>query len=182
MQTGANIMGQPKVTSTRPLEKGAIIESLCPEAPANNDKHDTGKKYQGVSSKSTWHHLFGFTTRRHAPILTFAVIAAVLVAATKTLYAILLGRIMDIVSPLGAGAISGNTAMEGVKIWCLVLTGVGVAIWASNWALMALWIIFGEVVAKSVRESLFTSLLSKEMAWFDRQEEGVSSVLSTIHM
>ncbi|ROW14145.1 hypothetical protein VPNG_04344 [Cytospora leucostoma] len=175
-------MGQPKVTSTQSLEKGAIIESLRPEAPANNDKHDTEKKYHSVSSKSTWRHLFGFTTRRHAPIFSFAVIAALLVAATKTLYAILLGRIMDIVSPLGAGVISGNTAMEGVKRWCLILAGVGVAIWAFNWALMALWIIFGEVIAKSVRESLFTSLLSKEMAWFDRQEEGVSSVLSSIHI
>lgn len=89
---------------------------------------------------------------------------------------------MDIVSPLGAGTISGTKAMEGVKLWCVVLTGVGVAIWAFNSALMAFWVIVGELVAKSARENLFSNLLSKEMAWFDKREEGISSALSSMQM
>ncbi|KUI55810.1 Alpha-factor-transporting ATPase [Cytospora mali] len=170
-------MDQPQVIPNQAPEKGPGSE------PSPQDiEHDYDDNPRNSPSTSTWRHLFVFTERRHAAFLGFAVIAAVLVAATKTLYAILLGKIMDIVSPLGAGTISGTTAMGGVRIWCLVLTGVGVAIWAFNSALMALWVIFGELAAKSARESLFSNLLSKEMAWFDRQQEGVSSSFSSMQI
>lgn len=173
-------MGQPQVVPIQALEKEGSSEPSKSEALSQKGEHNDDKKSQGAAIKSKWRHLFVFTERRHALFLSFAILSALLVAATKTLYAILLGKIMDIVSPLGAGTISGKTAMEGVRMWCLVLTGVGVAIWAFNSALMALWIIFGELIAKSARESLFSNLLSKEMAWFDSQEEGVSSALSSM--
>lgn len=177
-------MAQSQETPIQTFEKGAGASSEASRSDASPQKseHDFDKEAHNAPSKSTWRHLFVFTERRYATILGFAIIAAVLVAATKTLYAILLGQIMDLVTPLGAGTISSTTAMEGVRMWCLVLTGVGVAIWAFNSALMALWVISGELSAKSARESLFSSLLSKEMAWFDRQEEGVSSALSRMQM
>lgn len=177
-----NTMAQPQVIRIQTIEEGAVSEPSNSYAPPQKSEHYTDNTLQNAPSKSTWRHLFVFTERRHAAILGFAVIAAVLVAATKTLYAIFLGKIIDLVSPLGAGTISGTRAMEGVRMWCLVLTGLGVAIWAFNSALMALWVIFGELAAKSAREGLFSNLLSKEMAWFDRQEEGVSSALSSMQM
>lgn len=173
-------MAQPQVTAIQTIEKSAGSEVSQSDASLQKSEHEN--EPQNGPSKSTWRHLFIFTDRRHAAILGFAIVSAVLVAATKTLYAILLGKIMDLVSPLGAGTISGTKAMEGVRMWCLVLTGVGVAIWAFNSALMALWVIFGELSAKSARDGLFSNLLSKEMAWFDRQEEGVSSALSSMQM
>ncbi|ROV91497.1 hypothetical protein VMCG_09450 [Cytospora schulzeri] len=174
-------MAQPQVTPIQTPEKDVGSEPSRSDASPQESVHND-KESRNSSSKSAWRHLFVFTERRHAAILGFAIIAAVLVAATKTLYAILLGKIMDLVSPLGAGTISGTTAMEGVRMWCLVLTGVGVAIWVFNSALMALWVIFGELSAKSARESLFSNLLSKEMTWFDMQEEGVSSALSSMQI
>ncbi|ROV95924.1 hypothetical protein VSDG_05129 [Cytospora chrysosperma] len=177
-------MAQSQETPIQAFEKGAGAHSEPSRSDSSpqQSEHDFDKTPINAPSKSTWRHLFVFTERRHATILGFAIVAAVLVAATKTLYAILLGKIMDLVSPLGAGTISGTTAMEGVRMWCLVLTGVGVAIWAFNSALMTLWVIFGELSAKSARESLFSNLLSKEMAWFDRQEEGVSSALASMQI
>lgn len=133
---------------------------------------------QTSAGGATWKHLFVFTKRRQARLLGLAIVASMLVAGVKTVFAVLIGRIMDIVSPLGAGSIDGSTAMAGVTIWCVVLAGLGLASWAFNSALMALWVVFGELVAKSARKSVFEHLLYREMAWFDGHHEGLSSALS----
>ncbi|KAI3390970.1 hypothetical protein diail_8305, partial [Diaporthe ilicicola] len=160
------------------LRKGATATPPSPGAarPSDNDsKQETpGERAAGA----TWKHLFVFTQRRQAGFLSLAIVASLLVAAVKTVFAILLGKIMDFVSPLGAGSIDGSTAMAGVTTWCVVLTGIGVASWAFSSALMALWIIFGELVAETARKCVFEHLMEKEMAWFDGQDEGLSSALS----
>lgn len=135
---------------------------------------------QTSAGSATWKHLFVFTKRRQARLLGFAIVASMLVAAVKTVFAVLLGRIMDIVSPLGAGSINGSTAMAGVTFWCVVLAGLGLASWAFNSALLALWVAFGEMVAKTARQSVFQHLLCSEMTWFDGHQEGLSSALSGI--
>lgn len=68
--------------------------------------------------------------------------------------------------------------MAGLTIWCVVLAGLGLASWIFNSVLMALWVIFGELVAKTARKSVFENLLYREMAWFDGHLEGLSSALS----
>jgi ATP-binding cassette subfamily B (MDR/TAP) protein 1 len=127
---------------------------------------------------ATWKHLFVFTQRHQAGFLSLAIVASLLVAAVKTVFAVLIGKIMDIVSPVGAGSIDGGTAMAGLTIWSVVLAGLGLASWAFNSALLALWIVFGELVAKTARKSVFEHLLDREMAWFDGHHEGLSSALS----
>lgn len=205
VDSAADMMAQPQAIPTEALEKGASVKLSHSEAlpqkktdydsdnNSNNnndadadadagDNSNGNSKQHGSPSRSSWRHLFVFTQRRHAVFLSSAVITALLVAVTKTVYSILLGKIIDIVSPLGAGSVSAEAAMGGVRKWCLVLVGVGVAVWAFNSAFMALWIIFGELEARSARETLFSNLLYKEMAWFDSQEEGVSSALSRMQM
>lgn len=127
---------------------------------------------------ATWKHLFVFTRRRQSRLLGLAIVASLLVAAVKTVFAVLIGRIMDIVSPLGAGSIDRGTAMAGVKMWCVVLAGLGLASWAFNSALMVLWVAFGELVARTARKCVFERLLHREMDWFDGHHEGLSSALS----
>lgn len=133
-----------------------------------------------MGSKASWIHLFAFVNRHNAGLLASAVAAAMAVAGAKTFYAIVLGKIFDIVSRFGAGKIDGDDTLAGVTTWCVVLTAVGAAIWLANAGFMALWVIFGEVCAKSARETLFTALLRKDMSWFDSQGDGLSSMLVRI--
>lgn len=130
-----------------------------------------------TATKSRWRHLFVFANRQHTSTLVSATAAAVIAAGAKTFYAIILGKIFDLVSGFGAGSLSGAKAMSGVSTWCIVLTAMGVAIWIAESAFLALWIIFGELMAKSVRDNLFGALLKKEMAWFDAQVDGMGSLL-----
>ncbi|KAK2596828.1 hypothetical protein N8I77_012720 [Diaporthe amygdali] len=171
-------MGSREEIRLRRLGVEATVPHASPGALPNSGRGRYPDRCQDRAAAATWKHLFVFTKSRQAGFLSLAVVASLLVAAVKTVFAILLGRIMDIVSPLGAGRINGSTAMGGVTIWCVVLTGIGVASWAFNSALMALWIIFGELVAKTARHDVFEHLLDKEMAWFDAHDEGLSSALS----
>lgn len=142
---------------------------------SNSKRPDDALKSDGGA---TWRHLFVFAQRGQAGFLSLAIVASLLVAAVKTVFAVLIGRIMDIVSPLGAGSMNAGTAMAGLTVWCVVLAGLGLAAWAFNSALLALWIIFGELVAKTARNCIFERLLDREMAWFDGHHEGLSSALS----
>ena len=133
-----------------------------------------------ANPKPSWSHLFVFINRRHAGLVVPAITAAMAVAGAKTFYAIVLGKIFDIVSGFGAGRLNGDETLAGVGKWCVVLTAVGGGIWVANTAFMALWVIFGEVCAKSARDTLFAALLRKDMAWFDAQGDGLSSMLVRI--
>lgn len=148
----------------------------------SRDDNTKKNKRQAVRTSSTWRHLFAFTKRQHTFSLALAVLAAACAAGAKTSYAIFLGKVMDVVTPLGAGTSSKDSAMASVSFWCAILTAVGAAAWVFNSAFMAAWVIFGELVTKNARDTLFTNLLYKDMAWFDGQDEGVSSVLSSMQM
>lgn len=133
-----------------------------------------------TKSKPSWKHLFVFVSKRHSGLVVSAVAAAMAVAGAKTFYAIVLGKIFDIVSSFGSGKLHGDETLDGVTKWCIVLTAVGGAIWIANTAFMALWVIFGEDCAKSARDTLFAALLRKDMGWFDAQGDGLSSMLVRI--
>lgn len=137
-------------------------------------------EHEATVSKPTWRHLFAFTTSKGSALLGLALLAAAAAAAAKTTYAILLGKVMDIVAPLGAGSISKDTAMAGVSHWCMILAAVGAANWVANSVFMATWTIFGELMARAARRVLFANLLQQDLAWFGSQRQGIRSTLSRI--
>lgn len=166
-------------------DQGLGDDSMTLSTPSDshfNDIVDKQTHRQTVRPKSTWRHLFAFTERQHIGSLALAVLAAACAAGAKTSYAVFLGKVMDVVTPLGAGTITRDSAMASVTFWCEILTVVGAAAWIFNALFMAAWVIFGESIARSTRETLFTNLLYKDMAWFDSQEEGISSVLSSMQV
>ena len=131
-------------------------------------------------TKSSWKQLFAFTKRSHTGALIAALIAAAFSAGFKTVLAVILGKIFDIIAGLGNRTFTGDEALSRVSDWALVLLGMGIGNWIASTAFLALWVIFGELQACSVRENIFASLLSKDMAWFDSQPEGISSLLIRI--
>lgn len=140
------------------------------------------REYEATVSRPTWRHLFAFTTSNHAALLVLAVLAAASVAAAKTTYSIFLGKVMDIIAPLGAGIISKEAALTDVSHWCMILAAMGAANWAANSIFMATWALFGELLARTARQTLFANLLQQDLAWFDSQSQGIRSILSRIQM
>jgi ATP-binding cassette, subfamily B (MDR/TAP), member 1 len=130
--------------------------------------------------RSTWKSLFAFTRWSHAAALIAAIAAAGITAALKTVLAIVLGQIFDIIGDFGNGTQNGTTTVAEVARWAVILVVLGIGNWAANSAFIALWIAFGELQANSVRNEVFQSLLSRNIAWFDEQDQGISSLLVRI--
>lgn len=130
--------------------------------------------------KSSWKQLFLFTRRSHSAALIAALLAAGFSAGFKTVLSVILGKIFDIIAGFGNGSLDGGEALSQVSGWAVVLVGMGIGNWMASTAFLALWVIFGELQAHSVRHDIFASLLSKDMAWFDSQSEGISSLLIRI--
>jgi ATP-binding cassette subfamily B (MDR/TAP) protein 1 len=130
--------------------------------------------------RSTWRSLFAFTKWSHAALLAAAIAAAGVAAALKTVLAVVLGQIFDVIGAFGNGIQSGTTTVAEVARWAVILVMLGIGNWAANSAFVALWVAFGELQANSVRNEVFQSLLSRNIAWFDEQEQGISSLLVRI--
>ncbi|KAI8714130.1 hypothetical protein NCS52_01132400 [Fusarium sp. LHS14.1] len=132
------------------------------------------------AAKSSWRQLFLFTRKSHTGALIAAIIAAAFTAAFKTVLAVILGKIFDVIAGFGNGSLSKSETLSDISMWSLVLLGLGIGNWIASTAFLALWVVFGELQACSVRRDMFASLLAKDMAWFDAQTEGISSLLVRI--
>ncbi|PKK45806.1 hypothetical protein CI102_10626 [Trichoderma harzianum] len=150
--------------------------TLVLDVGSSPDRQATDTKPQ----RSSFKHLFSFTRWNHAGLLIAAVIASAAFASIKSVQSIILGKIFDVVSNFGAGHRSGNETMDQISHWGLILLGMGIGNWAASTAFLALWVIFGELQANSVRQGIFQSLLSKKMSWYDSLDQGVSSLLVRI--
>lgn len=128
-------------------------------------------------TSSPWRHIFAFTTPKQLSIITCAVGTAAVVAAGKTVYTFLLGRVFDFAAKYGASAISGQELLAQVSQWCGYITVLGVGMWVLSSIDMALWITSGELRAMSARKTLFSRLIQKEMDWFDSRADGISSLV-----
>ncbi|KAH6847544.1 P-loop containing nucleoside triphosphate hydrolase protein [Chaetomium sp. MPI-CAGE-AT-0009] len=69
--------------------------------------------------KSTFKHLFTFTPPHHAPLLALSLTTAALVAAGRTVYAVLLGRIFDVVTRFGAGLLAPADFFALIAQWAV---------------------------------------------------------------
>ena len=57
------------------------------------------------------------------------------------------------------------------------MVGLGGASWLFNSIQFSAWLAFGELQAKGARDRLFTSLLGKEIEWYDRRKNGIHALL-----
>lgn len=106
--------------------------------------------------------------------------ATIATGALKTALAVVLGKIFEAVSAYGNGDLTAEDALFQVSTWSLVLCAMGGGAMISNAAFMAFWTIFGELQAKSARDTVFSALLRKDMAWYDAQDDGAASLLIRI--
>lgn len=165
-------------------ESGAT--TVAPSAAEASSVIDLGSASRGAEPshhhqpRASWRSLFAFTKRSHAGFLFAAVVASAVAAALRTVLAIFLGRIFDVIAEFGSGTRTGDSALEHVSQLCLVLIGLGFGNWLANTAFLSLWIAFGELQADSVRNDIFNCLLARDLAWFDALDQGISSLLVRI--
>lgn len=139
-----------------------------------NEESDYGAHPASFSS------MFAFTDKRHLTVLIPAILLTLIAGAIKPVITVFLGCIFDELASFGSGSIAGEQLLQSVSIWCIALTGLGIATMLVNGGFFGLWLVFGEMQARSVRQKSFLSMLEKEMEWYDLRADGIGSLLVRI--
>ena len=157
------------------LEKNAIggnIESFPDGAPG----FENGSKRR----QPEWRCLFHFTSKRHLFPLALALSLSVASGVIIPALAILLGKVFGLFTEFGASQISGHDLIKKVSVYGIALAGLGSASGLLNNGFFMIWIVFGELQAKNVRENLFDGMLEKDMEWYDIQTAGVDALITRL--
>lgn len=132
------------------------------------------------SPQAGWKALFGFTTTSHIAILISALASAAAAAAILPIFSVIYGLVFGAYSDYGSGKVNGDQLMSTVTRLSLIMTGVAAANWVFNSIFFSLFLLFGELQAKSARNRMFDVLIRKDIEWFDRRESGIAALLPTI--
>lgn len=160
----------PSPIQETPMDSSAPFYDL--QQLEQNDKRPT--------MKAAWQSLFAFTTRQHAGPMASAVVASIFSGLIRPASAIIFGQLFNALTDYGAGAADAKDMLHRVTTWCIALTALGAATWTFEWAFLSLWLVFGELQAKSVRQQMFAGLVEKNVEWYDLREDGIASLLSRI--
>lgn len=155
------------------------------ELPPPNEKEDAGSQAnqeQQYLRKVGWRALFGFSTRKHLPILSLGLFAATLAAVSIPAFAVIYGRIFREYTNYGTGKIESDAFLRSVTTYCLVLIGAASLSWIANSFYFFFFLTFGELQARSARNKIFDTLIRKDMTWFDTRETGIAAFLPGIQM
>lgn len=138
---------------------------------------DVGDKSDYGAHRTSFSSIFAFTDKKHLTILIPALLLTTIAGAIKPAITIFLGLIFDELAKFGSGSVARDELLQGVSTWCIALTGLGVATMLVNGGFFYLWLVFGEMQARSVRYKSFRSMMEKEMEWYDLRAEGIGSLL-----
>jgi ATP-binding cassette subfamily B (MDR/TAP) protein 1 len=143
----------------------------------DNDAADTETER---AKRPGWRLLFSFTDRIHLFPLSLALFLSVASGIIIPVLAVLLGKIFGLFTDFGADKISGSELVNKVSVYGMALVGLGSASGLLNAGYFMIWLIFGELQAKSVRDKLFDGMLEKDMEWYDMRRNGVDSLISRL--
>jgi hypothetical protein len=147
------------------------------QARAQPPLEDSKKSKEAITS---WRALFNFTDRAHLIALVPALILSAVSGILPAALAIFLGKYFDALANFGAGTINDRELAQRIQINTYGLIAIGGATWLMKGGFFTLWLIFGEMQAKSARDILFQCLLQKDLKWFEMRSTGIGSLLSRL--
>jgi len=150
------------------------------ELKMDQDIEDQGEQDEDPDEevrRAGWRSLFSFTTKRHVFPLLVAIIFSIASGIVIPALALFLGGVFDSFTNFGAGTLSASELVKKVSWDGLALVGLGSASWLLNGGYFMLWLAFGELQAKSVRDKLFDGMLEKDMEWYDMRKNGIGALL-----
>lgn len=139
------------------------------------------EKPNPVVHRSSFRDLFAFTRPRHVVVIFCALATSMLVAGGRTTYAVLLGKVFEVVAQWGAGTLDPEEFQSQITQWSVYFVLLGAAMWLVCSVDIALWVVTGELRARTAREILFSSLLGKSTAWYDLRMDGMASLMVGVH-
>ncbi|GAM38386.1 plasma membrane ATP-binding cassette transporter [Talaromyces pinophilus] len=156
------------------LEEGISREMPSGLELPTESNHDDEK----ISLKPSWQSLFHFTTVYHIPLLLTALLITVAAAVARVIFALYLGKLFQILSRFGTGAITGPQLMDQARDNTFILLIIGGATWLLASCFFFVWVVFAELQVRGAGRILFGKLLTRDLMWFDMRKDGFGSFLS----
>lgn len=150
------------------------------ETDEHEEVYSEDSKHEEPVRDMGWKVLFGFATRKHLPVAFCALLSAIVAAVTLPAMAILFGLIFRQWADYGSGKISGPEVLDNISTLCIYLAGVCAVCWFANSLYFSLFLAFGELQARSARERIFSTLLRKDLEWYDTRENGIAAFLPSL--
>lgn len=146
----------------------------------HTDDTESGDRPHDQVRHATWRALFNFTSKAHILPLILALTLSVASGIVVPALAIFLGDIFDFFTQYGGDEISGPDLVHKVSRYGIYLVGLGCASGVLNAFYFMLWLVFGELQAKTAREKLFNGMLEKEMEWYDMRKAGIDTLITRL--
>ena len=141
---------------------------------------EADEEANNLAGYASWRSLFNFTSKIDILLLLSAFILSIAAGIVTPALAIFLGKIFDLFTNFGAGEISGSDLMNEVSANALTLAALGAASGLLHAGYFVLWLVFGELQAKNIRERLFNGMLEKDMSWYDMRTDGIETLISRL--
>ena len=156
------------------IQKSAAME-LENHRPADRELR---QEEDDQVTQAGWLALFEFTRKSHLIIFLLAISFSVASGLIIPALAIFLGKIFDPFTSFGGGGISGPDLVKRVSTYGIALVGLGSTSGILNALFFGSWLLFGELQAKSARETLFSAMLEKDLEWYDMRKDGVEALIA----
>jgi ATP-binding cassette subfamily B (MDR/TAP) protein 1 len=128
----------------------------------------------------SWKHLLSFTTRRHLQCAIPAVFFSTIAGLALPVNSYLIGKIFGAFSKYGTGELNATEFKHEVSRLNVYTVILGSGSWLCNSLGITLWLIFGDLQARSARTRLFDSMIDRDIAWFDKRQDGADALVSRL--
>ncbi|KIW83100.1 hypothetical protein Z517_02344 [Fonsecaea pedrosoi CBS 271.37] len=144
----------------------------------DEDQTESNEALQKYGFLGRWRSIFRFTATAHLFVLLPAITISAAAGCLQPAMAFFFGQFFDTFSDFAAGKTDGSTFMHRSLRSLYALLGVAGATFFFKGILFSLWLVFGEMQARSIRELLFQSLLDREIEWYEARTIGVGTLLT----
>jgi ATP-binding cassette subfamily B (MDR/TAP) protein 1 len=129
---------------------------------------------------ASWKDLFTFTTRKHLFIAVPAVVFSAAGGLTLPINSYLIGRIFRAFSNYSIGQFDASELKNEIRRFNIYTVILGSGSWVFNSLALTLWLIFGDLQARNARSRLFNSMIHRDIAWFDKRQDGVGALVTRL--
>ena len=172
-------MAESKTSVSKQMDNEKTQESAAMELEHHRPAdREVRQEEDDQIRQAGWFALFNFTQRSHTIIFILAISFSVASGLIIPALAIFLGKVFDPFASFGAGTISGPDLVKKVSTSGIALVGLGSTSGILNALFFGLWLLFGELQAKSARGTLFGAMLEKDLDWYDMRKDGIEALIS----
>ncbi|OKL56524.1 hypothetical protein UA08_08266 [Talaromyces atroroseus] len=122
------------------------------ESTARESNHDENGDSKTTLLRTSWRSLFRFTTLLHLPALLTAILLTLAAGVIRVVFALYLGKLFQILSQFGNGAITGTQLLEQARAKVFIFLILGGLTWLLSSCFLLCWIVFAELQSRQLRE------------------------------